>query len=192
MREIILASTSTYRRALMERLGIPFRVVAPGVDESSHATLGLSPRQLAERLAAAKATARSQDAPQSIWIGSDQVVNFRGQALGKPGNPSAAIEQLLRLSGSSHDLITALAVWSDGVLRTHTDVSTLTMRSLERSALERYAQADSSWDCAGSYKLESRGIVLFESIRSDDHTAITGLPMIQLVTFLRELGVEMP
>lgn len=195
---LILASTSPYRRALMERLGLPFRTVSPDVDEAAEASRlarevgGDYPRSLAEHLARAKACALVEVEPDATLIGSDQLVAFGDQILGKPGTPEAAIEQLAMLAGSTHRLVTALAVRHRGRLYEHTDISFLTIRSLDREALRRYVDADRPWDCAGSYKLESRGIALMERIETADPTAITGLPLIALTNILRSLGYPIP
>ena len=192
--DLILASTSPYRRALLERLGLPFRCRAPGVDEDPLKHQGLSPRELAERLAIAKAdaVARLEPDPRSIVMGSDQLVAFEGRVLGKPGSVERAVEQLLSLAGRDHELITAMAVIQGTRVLQHTDVARLHMRPLSRDEIERYVLADQPIDCAGSYKLEARGIALFDQIISDDHSAITGLPLMALTTILRDLGVAIP
>jgi septum formation protein len=190
--ELILASTSVYRHALLERVGLPFRVVAPSCDESILEREVSDPAQLAERLADAKASSVVSVAPRAAIIGCDQLVSCDGRVLGKPGTSAGAIEQLTFLSGRSHALITALVVRCGASRFHHTDVTTLRMRPLSRRAIERYVAADRPIDCAGSYKLESRAITLFEQIDSNDHTAITGLPLIALVSILREIGFEVP
>lgn len=192
--DLILASTSPYRRALLERLGLPFRCRAPGVDEDALKDQGLSPRELADRLAVAKAdaVARLESNPAAIVIGSDQLVAFEGKVLGKPGSVDRAVEQLLALSGRDHELITAMAVIQGSRVIQHTDVARLHVRSLSRSEIERYVLTDQPIDCAGAYKIESRGIALFEQIVCADHSAITGLPLMALTTILRDLGVPIP
>jgi septum formation protein len=192
--DLILASTSPYRRALLERLGLPFRCRAPGVDEDALKGQGLTPRELADRLALAKAdaVARLEPNPASIVIGSDQLVAFEGRVLGKPGSVERAVEQLHSLSGREHELITAMAVIQGSRVIQHTDVARLRVRPLSRPEIERYVLADQPIDCAGSYKLEARGIALFDQIISADHSAITGLPLMALTTILRDLGVAIP
>jgi len=190
--DLVLASTSVYRRALLERLGLPFRWRAPPCDEESFKGEERDPRSLAERLAEAKAASLVSVEPGATIIGSDQVVSFQGRVFGKPATIARAVEQLCAMAGQTHELITALVVMQDGRLFRQTDVTTLRMRALSRPAIERYVTTDQPLDCAGAYKLEARGIVLFERIESDDHTAITGLPLIALVTILRELGYEFP
>jgi septum formation protein len=186
--DLILASTSVYRRVLLERLGVPFRVVAPSCDESVLKREVSDPACLAERLADAKASSVVSIAPRATVIGCDQLVSCGGRVLGKPGAAAGAINQLMFLSGRSHALITAFVVLCGDRRFQHTDVTTLRMRPLSRAAIERYVAADLPIDCAGSYKLESRGITLFDQIESRDHTAISGLPLIALVSILRELG----
>lgn len=190
--DLILASTSPYRRALLERLGLPFRCIPPGVDEDAVKALGLPPRELAERLAVAKAESARVAAPDAVVVGSDQVACLDARILGKPGDAGRAVEQLLLMSGREHQLITAMAVAHPGGTALHTDVAALRMRPLTRTEIERYVAADRPTDCAGSYKLEGRGVALFERIDCEDHTAITGLPLIALTTILRDLGFPVP
>lgn len=191
--KLILASTSRYRQAQLERLGLPFETAAPGVDEDAFKSVGLSPRELAERLAIAKTEAVAAREPTAVVIGGDQVPAIGGGFLDKPETRERAIAQLERLGGRTHELITAIAVAEGGRVRhRHTDVTRLTMRSLSLAEIERYLDADQPWDCAGAYRIEARGIALFERIESDDHTAIQGLPMIALCSILRESGFALP
>jgi septum formation protein len=191
---LVLASTSAYRRGLLERLGIPFRCRAPLCDESAiqRQSSGMPPRLLAETLAMAKASSLVGEEPGSVIIGCDQLVSFEGRVFGKPGTIERAVEQLASMSGRTHELITAMVVVRGDETFHHTDVTRPRMRPLSREAIESYVAADRPLDCAGSYKLESRGIVLFDRIESDDHSAITGLPLITLVTILCELGYSIP
>lgn len=192
--KLILASTSPYRRALLERLGLPFECVAPRIDEEERKRSNdyLPPRQLSGLLAAEKAESVAVEFPEATIIGGDQLVTIQGKILGKPGSTRAAVEQLASLSGKEHELITSIAVVHSGKSRAYTDVTRLRMRKLSREEIERYVAADQPIDCAGSYKLESRGIVLFESILGPDHSAVTGIPLIALTTLLRELGARIP
>jgi septum formation protein len=176
----------------MERLGVPFRCREPLVDEEALKDNALSPRALAESLAQAKATSVASVVPDAVVVGGDQLVSFEGRVLGKPGDRSRAVEQLLELSGRPHELVTAIAVCHPGGMVEYTDLTTLWMRPLSRIEAERYVDADRPSDCSGSYKLEQRGITLFERIESLDHTAITGLPLIALTTILRDLGFPIP
>lgn len=193
MATLILASTSVYRKALLERLGLAVECVAPGVDEESFKTKGSLPQKLAEDLATAKAQAVARQHPGRIVIGGDQLLAFRGEVLGKPGSFENAVTQLLRLSGQTHELVTAMTVIGpDGDVHRHTDVSRMTMRPLDRDRIERYIRLDMPLDCAGSYKIESAGISLFDEIASADQSAITGLPLIALTSILERLGVKVP
>lgn len=191
---LILASASPYRRDLLARVGLPFECRAPLVDEEAlkPELAGLPPEEVARRLAEAKAESLREQEPNSTRIGSDQLVAFEGRILGKPGSVAAAEAQLGAMSGRSHQLITALCVCRVNDIRIHVDVAVLTMRALSRDAIARYVAADFPVDCAGAYKLEQRGIALFERIDAADHSAITGLPLMALVTILRELGYHVP
>ncbi len=192
MLDLLLASTSRYRRELLERLGVPFRCRPPDVDEQPFKQLGLAPRALAERLAREKAVSLADAEPAATIIGSDQVAAIDDERLGKPGSAARAVEQLAKLAGRQHTLITAVAIWHRGQLCEHTEVARLTMRPLTRAELARYVEADAPLDCAGSYKLEQRGISLFSAIQCGDHSAITGLPLIALAGYLRQLGYAIP
>jgi septum formation protein len=193
---LILASTSPYRRALLERLGVPFQCRAPLCDEAAiqreEAAAGTAPHLLAEKLALAKASSLVAEEPGAAIIGCDQLVAFEGCVFGKPETIERAVDQLAAMAGHTHELITAMVVIRGEDIFRHTDLTRLRMRPLARDAIEHYVAADRPLDCAGGYKLESRGIVLFDRIESDDHTAITGLPLIALVSILRELGFAMP
>jgi septum formation protein len=176
---------------LLERLGIPFEIRRPDVDEESiKSTWKGSPAGLVRHLARAKAESVAERG--AVVIGSDQIAVLDGRILGKPGSAGAAITQLTLLSGRTHELITATAIASAGKVDEDANVTRLTMRSLAPAEIERYVAADMPTDCAGSYKLESRGIALFEAIESADHTAIVGLPLIALTTALRNLGFRVP
>jgi septum formation protein len=191
---LVLASTSSYRRSLLQRLGVPFRCRSPLCDEAAlqRRSAGLEPRRLAETLALAKASSLLDDEPRSTIIGCDQLVSLGGRVFGKPGSAERAVDQLRSLSGQTHELITALVVVRGPDIFRHTDVTRLRMRPLACEAIERYVAADGPFDCAGSYKLESRGIVLFDRIESEDQSAITGLPLIALTTILSDLGFPVP
>ena len=202
----MLASTSRYRAALLARLGLEFEQVAPEVDErelearAREAPAGaLDPRALAESLAEAKAAAVAARRPGAVVIGSDQVCALGEEVLHQPGSEARARAMLARLAGHTHRLITALAVHGPArepegppQVRRHTDVAELTVRPLSEAAIERYVRADRPLDCAGAYKLEARGIALFDGIRCEDHTAITGLPLLATARILRAFGWELP
>jgi len=192
--ELILASTSPYRRALLDRLGVSFRCLAPPVDEDrlKQDWPDISPRKLAERLAMAKARSVSAIVSEAVVIGCDQLVSLEGSILGKPGTIEGAIAQLEQMSGRTHDLITAMVVVASAKTYAHINVTKLRMRELTAAEVLRYVEFDRPIDCAGSYKLESRGIALFDQIKSSDHSAITGLPLIALTSILRKIGLAIP
>ena len=166
--------------------------MAPQFDEAVLSRDGKTPRAVAEALAEGKAASISILEQGATVIGCDQLVALEGRVLGKPGSLERAIEQLETLAGQTHELITALVVLRDEQSFRHTDVTRLRMRPLTRAEIERDAAHDRPIDCAGSYKLEQRGIVLFESIETEDHSAITGLPLIRLTGLLRTLGYAVP
>ena len=192
MRTLLLASTSRYRRELLERLQLPFRVEPPAVDET--ARLGETPRALALRLAAEKARAVSARHPAAVVIGSDQVAALDGEPLGKPGNHENAVRQLRRMQGRSIAFHTALAVRCGDPAFEQSDVATVhvRMRALDDAAIERYLHSEQPYDCAGSAKSEGLGISLLDSIDSDDPTALVGLPLIRCCRMLRAAGFELP
>lgn len=193
MPTLVLASTSPYRRTLLARLGVPFQAHAPRCDEEALKEPALAPDALACMLARAKAESIAEVLPEAYVIGCDQLVELDGEVLGKPSTRAAAIGQLERLAGRSHQLLTAFVLRTpDGRVREHLDRHVLTMRTLGREAIARYVDADLPLDCAGSYKIEERGIVLFERIVGDDFTAIPGLPLIALTRMLTAEGFAIP
>jgi len=198
---LILGSTSRYRRELLERLRLPFQVEAPGVDET--ALPGESPRALAVRLALEKARAVARRHPSSVVIGSDQVADLHGQALGKPGTHEKAVAQLRAMSGQVVVFQTALAVVvnkaetsklgaRDEFAFEQSDLAAVTVRfrTLTDDDIETYLHLDQPYDCAGSARSESLGITLLESIESDDPTALVGLPLIRTARLLRAAGLD--
>lgn len=190
-RKLILASTSRYRRELMTRLGIPFDVQSPEVDEAALA--GESPRQLAERLALEKANAVAARFPDAVVIGSDQVADLAGEALGKPGDHVRATAQLRRMRGQTLVFQTAVAVVCHATGFVERDIAgvRVVFRQLDDGAIERYLQAEQPYDCAGSAKSEGLGIALLDAIDSDDPTALVGLPLIRTCRMLRAAGIEL-
>jgi septum formation protein len=190
--DVVLASSSRYRRELLQRLIWDFRSQSPDIDERSFQTPGINPEQLARTLAYEKARALAIENPESLVIGSDQLVDLNQSVLGKPGSAQAAVEQLMLMAGQSHRLITAVCVLYDDRKVEFTDVTVLTMRSLTRDEATRYVERDQPLDCAGSYRIESLGISLFHTIQTSDFTAIMGLPLIQLSHVLREAGMPVP
>lgn len=192
MVDLVLASTSPYRRELLERLGVPFECVAPAFDEAAAQQGESSPIALARALAAGKAAAVAASHAKSVVVGCDQVAALGEAILGKPGSVAAAVEQLQRLSGHEHMLITAVAVRRGKDVEEFVDVATLRMRKLDKKEIERYVARDEPVDCAGAYKIERLGIALFDRIQCEDHTAIVGLPLLKLCAALRKFGLPVP
>lgn len=188
---LALASSSRYRRALLARLGLPFTSFSPDIDEQRLA--GERPATLVKRLARAKATAIAQSHPSHCVIGSDQALALGGEILGKPGDRAAAIAQLLQLSGQRVRFLTAVCIHHPGGHQTaFTDVTRVEFRPLHRPEIERYVDADEPFDCAGSLRSEALGIALCNHIRSQDPTALLGLPLIGVAKALREAGFPVP
>jgi septum formation protein len=187
---LILASTSPYRRALLERLGIDFGIVTPQVDETPQA--GEAPAALARRLARAKALAVAETVPHAVVIGSDQVADLDGEPVNKPGTHSAAVAQLRRLAGRTVRFHTALCVMRRVPERSVDEVVTTTVRyrMLDDAAIERYLLRERPYDCAGSTKVEGLGIVLTDGILGSDPTALVGLPLIALTRHLPDFGIQ--
>lgn len=189
---LVLASTSPYRRALLERLAIPFTISAPMIDETRRA--GELAVDLAHRLAREKAAAIVERFPDAIIVGSDQVAALGSEVLGKPGSVERCIEQLTRCSGRDVLFHTAVHV-IDPHNRRHeatVDTTTVRFRELEPAEIRRYVDVDKPLDCAGGFKAEAAGIALFERIESLDPTALTGLPLIWLAGALRRAGIAVP
>lgn len=189
---LILASTSPYRRELLSRLQIPFEVCAPDVDEA--ALQNESPKETAIRLALAKAQAVAARFPHAWVIGSDQVADLAGRAMGKPGNRDRAREQLAAMSGREVCFQTALAVvcMDRGFVAQDLAPVRVRFRELSREEIEAYLDAEPAYDCAGSAKAEGLGIALLDSIESDDPTALIGLPLIRTCRLLRSAGLQLP
>lgn len=187
---IILASTSPYRRALLERLALPFEVLAPRVDETP--LPGVDAERTALRLAEAKARAVTPSARGKLVIGSDQVADVAGEQLGKPGDHSSAVRQLRFLRGRCVVFHTALCLYNAGLDRIQLAnvPTTVTFRDLTDEEIERYLCREKPYECAGSARVEGLGIAVVERVMSDDPTALIGLPLVQLVTMLRNEGVK--
>ncbi|MDR2336098.1 MAG: Maf family nucleotide pyrophosphatase [Burkholderiaceae bacterium] len=191
-RTLILGSTSRYRRELLERLRLPFEVAAPEVDETP--LPGESPRELALRLAAAKARAVAQMHPGAVVIGSDQVADLGGKPLGKPGNHERAVAQLREMRGHAMVFHTAVSVvcLESGFSQIDLAQVHVRFRHLSDEEIERYLRAEQPYDCAGSAKSEGLGISLLDAIDSDDPTALIGLPLIRTCQMLRAAGIMLP
>jgi septum formation protein len=188
MPSLILASTSRYRQELLSRLRLPFEAIAPQVDETP--LPGEAPAALAERLALAKARAVAATHAHAVVIGSDQVADLDGEALGKPGSHDAAHAQLRRMSGREVVFQTAVAVVAPGLAAIERAEVRVRFRALSDAAIDAYLHADQPYDCAGSAKVESLGIALLEAVESDDPTALIGLPLIRTCQLLRRAGLE--
>ncbi len=186
----MLGSTSRYRRELMERLGLPFDVASPEVDEAPRP--GEAPGPLALRLSEAKARAVAARFPDAIVIGSDQVADCDGRAIGKPGHRDRAVAELRALSGRTVVFHTGVAVVDAATGRCQREMVDVTsvFRVLSDAEIAAYLDREAPYDCAGGVKSEALGITLFERIASDDPTALIGLPLIALGRMLRAEGVD--
>lgn len=189
---LILASTSKYRRELLEKLKIPFECQKPNVDEDQYKDKGLAASELALVLAQAKAQAVAQQFPDAVVIGSDQVAALDDLILDKPSSHENAVKQLRLMSGRSHQLHTGVALIHNGNVETFINVTTLFMHKVDDAAIERYLKQDEPYDCAGSYKIESLGVSLFSKIETTDFNAIVGLPLMELASKLRVFGYQIP
>jgi septum formation protein len=190
--QLILASTSPYRRELLSRLALDFEVVAPEVSEEHQR--GESPTDRALRLATAKAQAVSARHPHALVLGSDQVAACGAEVLDKPGDARRCREQLLRLSGHTAHFYTACVLLgaSAGLHLAHVDTTTVVFRELSASEIDRYIARERPFDCAGGFRAEALGITLFDCIESQDPTALIGLPLIWLAGALRAAGFQLP
>lgn len=192
MTAIVLASSSSYRAGLLKKLHIPFETFQPDIDESPVA--GETPSGLAQRLAATKARAGAGRFPNHLIIGSDQVASCAGQSLGKPGDRETAIRQLRQQSGQVVDFYTAVCLYDSRSARLLIDVDHcwVQFRRLDTRQIERYVDLEQPYDCAGSFKSEGLGIVLFEKIVGEDPNALIGLPLIKLTNLLAQCGITLP
>jgi len=189
-RKILLASTSPFRRELLSRLRIPFEVTAPLVDETALAG-ELAPKT-AIRLAEAKAKAALKDFPDALIIGSDQVAELAGEHIGKPGAHEKAVEQLRRMRGKCVVFHTALALLDglSGRIQTRIVPTTVHFRNISDAQIETYLRREQPYNCAGSAKSEGLGIALIASIEGSDPNALIGLPLIELISMLKNEGIE--
>jgi septum formation protein len=187
---LILASTSPYRRQLLDRLGLDYTVEKPEVNETALA--GESPATMSERLALAKAADVSRRHPDAWVIGSDQVCERDGIAIGKSGDHATAVDQLTSASGKTLRFHTSVCLQRGSVQHLHRDCTEVAFRVLDAAEIERYLRTEQPYDCAGSFKCEGLGISLFERIASEDPTALIGLPLIALARMLRKAGFRLP
>jgi len=191
-RTLVLASTSPYRRELLQRLGVAFRTMAPDVDETRRQDE--SPDALVLRLSEAKARAGASQYPDALVIGSDQVAVCGNEVLGKPGNHEAACVQLARLSGQQVIFLTGLCLYDASSDDVRVDLVTyqVTFRQLTDQQIDRYLKIEQPYNCAGSFKSEGLGISLFESMQGEDPNALIGLPLIRLTSWLNATGINIP
>lgn len=186
--KLVLASTSPYRKMLLEKLRLSFETAAPKVDESVSAEE--SPEQLVARLAEAKAKALANDYPNALIIGSDQVAVVDGKIIGKPGNHANAVAQLKRASGKRVIFLTGLCLYNTLSQRSQVEVVPFSVifRQLTDVQIEHYLQREQPYNCAGSFKSEGLGIALFERLEGDDPNTLIGLPLIRLIRMLESEG----
>ncbi len=194
---LVLASQSRYRRELLERLRIPFSWEKPQLDEEAVKSAlladGTKPQDLAQKLAHAKAASLAQSRPDVWVLASDQLLSFQGEILGKNPTRDTAISCLTKLSGQSHELITAWTLLKGpNEICSGVHISRIRMRQLSAPEIERYVDHEQPFDSAGSYKMESLGISLVDAIDTTDFTAIIGLPLIELTRHLRQIGFNVP
>lgn len=189
---LVLASTSIYRKQLLQKLGLDFETVSPNIDESP--LENETPQQLVMRLAEAKAKVVADDFPDSLIIGSDQVAVLGDQILGKPGDFFKAVEQLTASSGKQVDFKTGLCLYNSRTQHGQTCCETYSVvfRKLTEERIKSYVRKEEPYDCAGSFKSEGLGIALFEKMIGDDPNTLIGLPLIALVRMLTKEGIRLP
>lgn len=189
---LVLASSSPYRRVLLERLGLTFDCAAPDIDESPRTDE--TARELTRRLALGKAQALAGRFTDHLIIGSDQVLLLDGQPVSKPGNHAAARQQLRRCSGRTVEFTTSLCLFNSrtGAYQLASEPFHVSFRELDEDSIERYLLREQPYDCAGSFKMEGLGITLFRALRGDDPNSLIGLPLIRLCEMLRQEGVPLP
>ena len=190
--KLVLASSSVYRQALLARLGVPFEVQIPALDEAPLADESAPAQAL--RLARLKASAVAASGADTLIIGSDQTAEIDGIRLGKPGGFDAAVEQLRRCSGRRVEFHTGVALLNarTGAMQSAVVSTGVVYRTLDPAQIERYVARDQPYDCAGSAKIESLGIALITAVHSEDPTALIGLPLICLTTMLAREGIALP
>lgn len=190
MKKIILASTSSYRKKLLEQIGLEVECIAPQCDEQKYHQEGHTPKELALQLSQLKARSVAKKGNNSCVIAGDQVAALEETILGKPITKQRAIEQISLLAGKTHHLFTAITIIDKDQEYSFVDDTALSMRELTPIEIKKYVDQDMPLDCAGSYKIESLGINLFHKIVTEDHTAIIGIPLIKLSSILRERGIN--
>lgn len=187
--QLVLASTSPFRKSILEKLGLPFDCHSPEVDETPHP--GENPSQLVERLSIAKAQAVAAHLKEGLVIGSDQVAVIDNDVLGKPGNHENAVTQLQRAAGKTITFLTGLALVNaaSGSIQAEVVPFKVVFRQLTREQIENYLNAEQPYNCAGSFKSEGMGIALFERLEGDDLNTLIGLPLIRLIRMLEKEGM---
>lgn len=190
MKTLVLGSTSVFRKAVLEKLNLPFICDKPDIDESPLANE--TPEQLVERLAIGKAKKVAQSHPDALIIGSDQVAVHNGDILGKPGTDDNAINQLMRFSGDKVTFLTSLCLYNSGDNSYEVIVEPFHVyfRELSRAQVSAYVSAEQPLNCAGSFKSEGLGICLFERLQGDDPNSLIGLPLIRLTKLLANQGID--
>ena len=189
-RTLVLASTSPFRKAILEKLHLPFEISAPKVDESPLSNE--TPRQLVERLACAKALKVAAAYPNALVIGSDQVAVIAGHIQGKPGTHEKAVVQLHQASGKTVTFLTGLCLYNSATGQSQSEVVPfkVVFRVLSGQQIENYLRAEMPYNCAGSFKSEGMGIALFERLEGEDPNTLMGLPLIRLIRMLEKEGVD--
>ncbi len=187
---LILASSSSFRMGQLKQINLEFKSISPNLNEESFKDRISDPIQLSRELSLAKANTVFETNKEHIIIGSDQVLSLSGEIYNKPGNKERAELQLQKLQGKTHQLITSFAIVSKDKTVVDTVISEMTMRTLNTEQIKKYVDMDEPFYSCGSYKLETIGISLFESIVSNDHSSIIGLPLISLTTKLKEFDIE--
>ena len=187
--KLILASQSPYRQKQLQSLGLPFGSHSPAINEEEWKNRNLESVELASVLAQEKALSLKARFPEDALLGGDQVVLLDGKILGKPASKERAQEQLAQMSGRTHQLLTAIYLHTPEKAFQHLDVTEITFRALSSQQIDRYVEIDQPLDCAGSYKIEAAGPRLIESVNTKDPTAIVGLPLLTLMSWLYELGL---
>lgn len=191
MKNLILASTSIYRKELLKKLCIPFRCEKPQVDESAFKNKLYQPIEIAEKLSSLKAHTVLESNPNAVVIGSDQVIHLEGEIFSKPQTIERATEQLKKMRGKSHELISGVTVATKDKSITFSHSTFLTVRQdLLDSEIEYYVKKEEPLFCAGSYMIENLGIALFSEIKTTDFNSIIGLPLIDLITHLKEFNIH--
>ncbi len=187
--DIVLGSSSPYRRALLQKLGLEFQCASPDIDETPHP--GEAPEDLVARLAREKAVAIAQRHPRALIIASDQVALLEGEILGKPGGHEEATRQLRNCSGKVVTFLTSLALLNSASQTMQLEVVPYSVhfRQLGETQIEHYLRAEQPYNCAGSFKSEGLGIALFEKLEGDDPNTLIGLPLIRLVKMFEQEGV---